>query len=110
MKLYISGPMTGIADHNFPAFMAAEQELRAAGHDVVNPAALQPAVEGKTWAEYMREDLRALLGCDGVAFLPGWGDSRGATLEHHVAAELGLPCRFVVSWVLRAERAKEGAE
>lgn len=37
-RVYLAGPMTGIADYNFPAFNAAAARLRAEGFDVVNPA------------------------------------------------------------------------
>jgi hypothetical protein len=28
--------------------------------------------------------------CDAIQLLPGWENSRGATLEHHIAVALGL--------------------
>ena len=37
-RIYISGPMTGMPEHNFPAFHAAADRLRKAGWSVVNPA------------------------------------------------------------------------
>jgi len=89
MKLYLSGPMTGIPDHNFPAFHAAAAELRAAGYEVVNPAELGEHADW-AWADYLKRDLRVLLDCDGIAMLAGWRDSRGALLEHHVAQQLGM--------------------
>ena len=70
MRGYISGPMTGIPDYNFPAFNAAAADLAAAGHDVVNPAD-NGADESKSWADYLREDIRLVLDCDAVALLPG---------------------------------------
>jgi hypothetical protein len=37
-KIYLSGPMTGLPDLNFPAFNAAASALRAKGLNVINPA------------------------------------------------------------------------
>lgn len=37
MKIYISGPMSGIRNMNYPAFEAAEQMLLDDGWDVVSP-------------------------------------------------------------------------
>lgn len=103
MKLYISGPMTGIPDFNAPAFNAAAAELRAAGYDVINPAD-NGSDESKTWADYMRIDLRQLLDCDGMALLPGWSASRGARLEKYVATELGMPATAASHWIQQAHR------
>ena len=36
--VYLSGPMTGLPDLNFPAFHAAADKLRSQGVQVVNPA------------------------------------------------------------------------
>lgn len=46
MRIFISGPMTGLPDHNFPAFEAAAKRLRDDGHFVINPAELS-AMFGK---------------------------------------------------------------
>lgn len=110
MKIYLSGPMTGLPQYNYPAFHAAARQLRSLGHTVVNPAELHPhgrlrrlcyrvlralrLVRGNpptpTWAEYMRADIRALVGCDMIATLPGWEHSLGAELEVSIAEELGM--------------------
>ena len=89
MRVYISGPITGIENGNFEAFAGAEASLYALGHSVVNPHAL-PHNHGKTWQDYMREDLRALLDCDAVFTLPGWQMSRGASIEVKLAKDLGM--------------------
>jgi hypothetical protein len=89
-RIYIAGPMTGMAEHNFPAFHAAAQRLRQAGWDVVNPA---ENFDGRTdlpRETYLRADIKLLAECDAVAMLPGWQDSRGAKLEYLVAWELGM--------------------
>jgi Domain of unknown function (DUF4406) len=96
MILYISGPMTGMVDYNYPAFHAAEAELIKVGHTVLNPAR-QPLQE--SWEDYMRHDLTQVCAAQGVALLPGWRASRGARLEHHVACELGMEIKDLHDWL-----------
>ncbi len=103
--------MTGLPENNYPAFHAAARTLRAQGHTVVNPAEIHPHGRlrrllhrvlralrlvrahkpAPTWEEYMRADLRALVGCEAIALLPGWEQSRGARREVSIADELGMP-------------------
>ena len=88
-RIYISGPMTGHDDHNFPAFHAAAKRFRQTGWEVANPA---ENFDGRTdlpREAYLRADMVMLAQCDAIAMLPGWEDSRGATLEYTVARELG---------------------
>lgn len=104
MKIYIAGPMTGLPDWNFPAFFGAEKELLSLGYKVVNPAhsdgaTVQEALESagnpespnNTWRWYMRRDLPHVLEVDALCVLPGWRNSKGASLEVHVAKAIGLP-------------------
>lgn len=88
-RVYISGPMSGIADHNFPAFNAAAARLRAAGLEVVNPAEINVDT-ALGWHECLRKDMSALAECTTLALLPGWQNSNGAHLELHVAHRLGM--------------------
>jgi hypothetical protein len=96
VRVYIAGPMSGIPEFNFPAFRAAAIDLRAQGYDVVNPAELDEndvlpdGTAAHPWSFYLRRDLQALLDCDAIYLLPGWQDSRGASLEAHVAEVLGM--------------------
>jgi hypothetical protein len=87
--IYIAGPMSGLPDLNFPAFHAEAARLRAQGWEVVNPAEINPD-KHLSWRECMMTDIAALVFCDAVQLLPGWQNSRGATLEHHIAERLGL--------------------
>lgn len=98
MRIYVAGPMSNLPGHNLPAFAAATQQLHAAGHDPVNPGR-HGVIDGWTWPDYMRRALGELLGCEGVALLPGWETSRGATLETHVADALGMPVRGLAEWL-----------
>ena len=88
-KIYIAGPMTGLPELNFPAFHAEAARLRAFGYEVINPAEINPD-KHMTWRECMRTDIAALVFCDAIQLLPGWENSKGATLEHHIAERLGL--------------------
>ena len=81
--------MTGHPDLNFPAFHAEAKKWRDLGHEVVNPAELCPD-PATPWHECMRKDIAALVTCDTIVLLPGWRQSRGATLEQHIAERLGM--------------------
>ncbi|HEY9678614.1 MAG TPA: DUF4406 domain-containing protein [Drouetiella sp.] len=88
-RIYISGPMTGLANLNFDAFRSAARRFREAGFAVVSPAEMSGLTE-KTWKQYMESDIRLLLECDALAVLPNWRASKGAVLEVAVATQLGL--------------------
>nr|WP_280519312.1 DUF4406 domain-containing protein [Caballeronia zhejiangensis] len=89
MKLYIAGPMSNLPELNFPAFHAEAARLRALGFEIVNPAEVDVG-PNPTWLACMRADIKVLVDCDGIALLPGWEKSPGATLEHSIARGLGL--------------------
>ena len=93
-RVYLSGPMSGIPEHNFPAFNAQAERLRRLGYDVVNPVDINPD-PGTAWCDCLRNDLAALLTCDGLALLPGWQHSQGAQLELHVAHRVGIEIAMV---------------
>lgn len=91
MRVYISGPMTGVEDYNYPAFDFMAAQLREDGHDVCNPAEFFDGAKDRTRAEYIRESIEQLLECDMLVTLPGWELSDGASLEVQIAAELEYP-------------------
>lgn len=102
-KIYVSGPMTGYKDKNFPAFMQASIALRAYGHKVINPAELDIGEPRPTWETCLQRDIRELMKCNGVATLRGWTQSRGAKLEVYIAKALKWPVHSV-KYYLRRKR------
>lgn len=98
--IYLAGPMTGYPRSNFPAFDEATAALRALGHAVSSPAehdrhlgfdeSRTPEEQGFDLRQAWRWDVEQLLQVDAIALLPGWRDSKGATLEHDIAVKLGL--------------------
>ncbi|WP_283148978.1 DUF4406 domain-containing protein [Silvimonas soli] len=90
-RIYVAGPMTGLADLNFPAFHAEATRLRSLGYVAINPAEINPD-PADAWTDCMRADIAQLVTCDAIALLPGWQHSRGASLERYIAASLGLRC------------------
>lgn len=94
MKIYLSGPMTGIPEFNHPAFNATTSALREKGFDVINPAEVNPDLS-MSWENCIRKDIKALLDCDAIALMPGWESSRGVHLELHIAHRVGIEILFV---------------
>ncbi len=94
MRIYLSGPMSGVPEHNFPAFNAYAAGLRGRGYTVVNPVEINPDAT-MSWEQCLRADIKALCDCDGIALMPGWERSKGAQLEQHVAHRLGLNILYV---------------
>lgn len=132
MKIYLAGPMRGIARFNFPAFDEAAARGRALGHEIISPAEIDrnhgvdetnapmtfdhnghstagPGVGPVIDLAFMRgaaaRDCAAIIGqkddwghpgegyvggCDAVAMLPGWENSKGATGEKALAEWIGL--------------------
>lgn len=87
MRAYLSGPMSGLPEMNYPAFNAEASRLRALGFHVENPA---ENPEQSSWEDYMKAAIIQMLSCDVVVMLPGWSESRGALIERELALRLGL--------------------
>ncbi|MEM5817103.1 MAG: DUF4406 domain-containing protein [Desulfitobacterium hafniense] len=106
-KVYISGPMTGYPDYNFPAFMAAEAKLQELGYEVINPARIKH-IDKKNWSLCMRQAATEMLKADQVATLPGWHRSCGARIEVELAMNLGIPVREIQELIAANKVKNEG--
>jgi hypothetical protein len=110
MKMYIAGPMSGIPQFNYPAFIKAAQHLRDLGHEVVSPAEMDSEEmkelamasetgnwtdlggSGESWGDVLAKDVKLVADeIEGVTMLPGWEKSRGARLEAFVAMSVHKP-------------------
>lgn len=86
-RAYLSGPMSGLPEMNYPAFNAEAERLRELGFHVENPA---ENPEQSSWEDYMKAAIIQMLSCEVVVMLPGWSESRGALIERELALRLGL--------------------
>lgn len=111
MILYLAGPMTGLPEFNFPAFIDAAKILREQGHCVFSPAERDLAIgfdptknslEGFDLVDAMRWDLGCILHqVQGVALLPGWEASKGVSIELTVARAVDRKIFLYVDGELR---------
>ena len=89
MKIYISGPITGLTyEQAWLNFKTAEEHLIEEGYDVVNPFnnGLDP---DDPWEAHMKADIKLLMGCDAIYILSNWKESEGARIEIALAIALG---------------------
>ena len=85
MRLYISGPITGVKNYK-RTFQGAKDALTAKGYDVVNPAELTEVIgDSFSYDEILSIDLDLLERCDVLVQLPGWEKSRGSNIEYGYA-------------------------
>jgi hypothetical protein len=97
LQYYLSGPMSGLPDYNFPVFAEAKKNIESIWNiKVISPHEI--LFEGEPgslhWTAYMRGDLAALLKAGAIILLPGWPQSRGASKELDVALSLEYPVYF----------------
>ena len=99
MKIYISGKITGLPKKEYTRkFHEAGAELTTAFNvaivQIINPLDIDPKTPNPTWIDFMAEDIRELLQCDGIYMLDNWQDSKGARIEHAIAKEMGITIKY----------------
>ena len=88
--IYISGKITGLSiEEAMENFLKAEKHLiDKCDCYVINPMN-KPIEEGKTWGQYMLEDIEKLFECEAIYMLSNWEDSKGAKIEYAIAKNMG---------------------
>ena len=86
-QIYLSGPMSGLPELNYPEFANVTERLRSAGRTVLSPHEVKPQAN---WEGYMREALALLLRCENIVMLPGFEKSEGAKIEFTLARQLKM--------------------
>jgi hypothetical protein len=103
-SIYIAGPMSGIADWNYPAFARIAKDLREKGWVVKSPAekdeemgyddqeakkdgntALAVAKGTFDYKTAYKWDIEQVVEGDAIFMLKGWENSPGARGEHAAA-------------------------
>jgi len=89
-RCYIAGKIGDLPETIFKMnFENAKNEVIDMGFIPVSPVDL-PHDHNKTWASYMKEDLKSLLECDVVYAMRNWRQSPGATIEINLALSVGI--------------------
>ena len=71
-------------------FDKAEKALTVQGYIPINPIKVNTPIEGKTWKEYMLDDIKLLFDCEAIFLLNNWQASKGARIEYLIAKEIGM--------------------
>lgn len=82
MRVYISGPITGVENYK-EKFNKAQEYLVEQGFNVINPAKIE--FSDLSYEEYMKIDMTLLDLCEGIYMLEGWEGSCGANREYGYA-------------------------
>lgn len=90
MRIYISGPISGVLDFK-EKFDQAEKHLKEKypNAEIINPTMIVLPSSCKH-EDYMRIDFMLLDLCDAVYFMQGWEWSKGACMERGYAVAKDL--------------------
>ena len=102
MKIYLSGPMSGVPEQNQPLFADVARHLRNLGHEVMSPPEMDKAAgaspdagvvggDERARQEAFRRDFQTLTAwAEAIVMLPDWANSIGAKAEYVCAYLVGL--------------------
>lgn len=98
MRAYLSGPMSGYLNYNYPVFSEVAAWLRdQGGFEVISPAEMgvMPCEPGSAEYEQALATQLAIIRCtfgpdDMIALLPGWSKSKGSRAGLEAALDVGM--------------------
>jgi hypothetical protein len=96
---YLSGPMAGYENLNFPAFEKAAAELRDTGMKIISPNEIDIPFDTAeaTGEDYLANDFAVMAReCHGIILLKGWPASVGARAELEIALTLKWPVYYYI--------------
>jgi hypothetical protein len=92
-KIYIAGKIGDLPEKVYKDnFKYAKDELLKNGFEddeTISPVDL-PHDHGRTWSDYMKEDIQAIMTCTHLYALKNWRQSPGATIEVNLANSVGI--------------------
>lgn len=87
-KIYLSLPITGIPyEEVCQRADLLKARLSRQGYEVISPIELY-AGEKPEYEDYIGNDVKELMKCDGIYLCRGWQLSCGCTIEYNVAIAL----------------------
>jgi hypothetical protein len=109
MRVYLAGPMTGMAKWNVAGFRSAAAYARRQSWTPVSPIDTRPQHDGPcpvgemqttehgthSYPCWFAASLAQMVTCDAVLMLPGWEDSRGAKAEWEHASRSGMTIHYL---------------
>ncbi len=94
LTYYVSGPMSGYPENNFPAFAHTSEILRENGILVLSPHEVNHG-NYTAWQAFLRRDIYEMTRfCDGIILIKGWPQSAGAGMESGIAVRLNYPTYY----------------
>lgn len=92
---YLSGPMTGYPEYNYPEFERVKKILEKQGYRIESPHECEPEPEGtpenELWEKMMLKCMKKMENCTAIILMEGWPESRGARRELEYAIHHGWP-------------------
>lgn len=97
--VYVSGPFSthGNPEENVKIATEYANKLRDLGFAVISPHNNSGVIPtDMTWELWMEEDYSLVLMSHALFMLPNWEQSKGASIEHRWAKELGIPIFYAI--------------